>query len=74
MDQDAHEKWLLSAVRKRIDNFDGEQVDVGSCFFYIRGRTSKDDRGAILQSADMPIEHMVLSGRELAEMFVMRKF
>ena len=47
---------------------------MGSCLFYIRGRTSKDDKGAILQSADMPIEHMVLPGRELAEMFAIGKF
>ena len=33
MEWDAHEKWLRSAVRKRVDNFDGEQVDVGSCLF-----------------------------------------
>ena len=42
--------------------------------FTSEGEQAKTIGGAILQSADMPIEHMMLSGRELAEMFVLRKF
>ena len=42
--------------------------------FTSEGEQAKTIGGAISQSADMPIQHMVLSGRETAEMSVMTKF